>query len=163
MNKILLVLLLAPVISYCQGEFPVKEGKVIYELIDSSTNFNSEDLYGRSKFWIANTFKNSKQVIQIDDKENGQIMGKGNFEISQTMTGYIIRFSFKINIKEGKYRLQFYDIFSQQDTKLGREFTAESLNEKKAFGNVKEKMNNRFIDLLDQFRIAMVKKSDNSF
>lgn len=152
-----------PIIGFGQKELPVKEGKVIYEYIDSSLSNTGTDLYNRSKLWAAEAFKNSRQVIQVDEKETGLIMGKGNFTFTQTMTDYIVRFSFRINVKDGKYRIQFYDITSQQDTQLGRELTAEKLNEKSGSGKIKDKINSRFNSLIDQYRAAIIKKSDNSF
>lgn len=141
--------------------FPVVNGKVIYEQVDSSVNGNSAEIYNRAKLWVANTFRNSKNVIQIDDKESGTIVGKGNFDVVQTMTSYIVRFTFKIDARDSKYRIQFYDISSQQDTKMGREQTLEALNKKSGFGNVKEKINTRFKKLLTEVRMAMRKQSDS--
>lgn len=146
-----------------QGVFPVKDGKVVYEHVDSSAVGTAAALYNRAKLWVANSFKDSKSVIQIDDKETSTIVGKGNFEVVQTMTPYIIRFSFEINTKENKYRIRFYDITSTQDTQMGREKTAESLNKASGFGNVKEKINKRFESLLADVRAFMVKQGNSDF
>lgn len=141
--------------------FPIENGKVVYQQLDSAITASSTDLYNRAKLWVANAFRSSKNVIQIDDKEAGTILGKGNFDVIQTMTPYIIRFTFKIDVRDNRYRIRFYDISSQQDTQMGKEQSLESLIKKNGFGNVKEKINNRFEKLITEVTVAMARQADN--
>src|SRR6266496_2496034 len=36
-------------------------------------------LYSRAREWFTKAFKSSKAVLDLDDKENGKLIGKGNF------------------------------------------------------------------------------------
>lgn len=83
--------------------------------VDST--FTKDDLYLKTKMWFANTFKDAKEVIQLDDKENGIIIGKGSISIyhSQAVfakqgdyTGYI-RFTIKVQVKDGRYKYELYN------------------------------------------------------
>ena len=94
------------------AQLPNRDGKVFYEYVDTC-NLTKEQLYNKTKLWLANTFNDSKSVIEVDDKDAGQIVGKGNFNITYTylMTTVTttIFFTIKIDIKDDKYRLQLYN------------------------------------------------------
>ncbi|MFN4085386.1 MAG: DUF4468 domain-containing protein [Spirosomataceae bacterium] len=110
-----------PNLLFGQRHFPRKDGKIVYEKVDSLKGFSKEKLYGFSKKWFADTFKNSKAVIQTEDFETGQIIGKGETYIVNPeleAKGIIFldilsgsyRFTIQIDIKDEKYRIRIYDI-----------------------------------------------------
>ncbi len=43
-------------------------------LIDSSSK---DEIYLKAREWVAKTYNSSKSVIEIEDKENGKIIGNG--------------------------------------------------------------------------------------
>lgn len=149
-------------ISYSQGELPAKDGKVVFESVDSSITATANELYSRSKLWLADAFRDSKEVIQLDDKENGTIMGKGNFEFVQSLATYTCYFSFKINTKDNKYRIQFYDIYTEVGTMRVTQ-TAEKLNQKRGADKMKNNIKKGFDEMLLTYQVAMIKKPDNNF
>ena len=60
--------------------FPNKDGKINYSEVVNVDSVKKEELYNRAKHWLVETFNSAKDVIQIDDKENGEIVGKGYFK-----------------------------------------------------------------------------------
>jgi hypothetical protein len=77
---------------------------------------SKEDLYNRAKIWFARNFKSSKDVIQLEDRELGKIIGKGNipYEASAfwpgtNFSGYF-EFMLTIEIKDGRYRYFVEDL-----------------------------------------------------
>ena len=69
---ILILLIANSMTGFCQEKkspVPMVDGKVIYSEIVSIENNTKDILYGKSKLWFADTFKSSKDVIQLDDKE----------------------------------------------------------------------------------------------
>lgn len=79
------------------------------------------ELYKKAKMWLAKNFKDSKEVIQIDDPEGGHLYGRGALQFSYTtdMSGSLIdlhggdkagdisgfiTFNISIDVKDGKYR-----------------------------------------------------------
>jgi len=98
-------------------ELPVDKetGKVIFtEIVELSDNSVPKDiLYNRAKEWFVKAFKSSNDVIQLDDKESGKIIGKGNFSISKSMwlTDSQVDFTITIMVKDGRYKYIVSDFF----------------------------------------------------
>jgi hypothetical protein len=110
MKKMLLLVLFTPL--FVSAQLPTKDGKVFYEKIDSCS-LTKDQLYNKTKLWLANTFTDSKSVIEVDDKENGVIVGKGNFEFYykyMTKVYSTCFYTIKINFKDSTYRIQLYNV-----------------------------------------------------
>ena len=69
------------------------------------------ELYAATKVWFSERFANSKNVIEVDEKEAGIVSGNGNTSfvaivgangLSESET---LHFTFKCQMKDGKYRL----------------------------------------------------------
>ena len=166
-KTLLILLLIFPIISFSQPQMPLKEGKVFYEEIDSLSNGIKADLYNKSKVWFVNTFKSAKAVLQMDDKEAGNIMGKGltGLDIGNVMTGSLrsyINYTININLKDNKYRIQVYDIYVSNDNNTS--YTPEyclkypKMNKKKL-----ERIDSNVKDLIASFKAAIDKKQEDNF
>ena len=97
--------------SYGQLDTTLKYSEVIQ--VDS---MNKLTLYQRARAWTNDVFKSSKNVIQIDDKETGEIAGKAIFDatISWNALGKrtattTVNFKFQILVKDGRYKYIFTD------------------------------------------------------
>ena len=97
--------------------FPQKNGEIFYEFIDT-TSLKKEQVYQIARAWFATVFVSSKDVIQMEDKEAGRIIGKG---VSQYKTKVLwsnaksdLKFTLDLTCKDGKYRIQCYglDVYS---------------------------------------------------
>jgi hypothetical protein len=94
---------------------PLKDGKVTYtEVVKVDTLLNKDEIYKRVKRWFVDTYKSGKDVIQLDDKDNGEVIGKGNFSVLwqiNFMGGMNINIweTIKINIKDGRYKYEITD------------------------------------------------------
>jgi hypothetical protein len=112
-HMLVLVLLTATIIPAraqmieASGSPTAKEG-----VITLDSTFSKDFLYGKCLEWFAIAFKNSKAVLQMQDKESGIIIGKalfttkvkGNFfvpEVKETVS-YIV----KIMVKSGKVKYE---------------------------------------------------------
>ena len=60
---------------------PLQGGKVDYTEVVHVDSVSKNELYARAKLWLVDTYKSSINVIQLEDKENGEIIGKGFSEI----------------------------------------------------------------------------------
>lgn len=122
MKKLILtILLIFPFLSYSQEnkiELPVdaSTGKITYsEVIQLDKSLSKDELFGRAKTCFVNVFKDSKEVIQNEDKENGTITGKGNFRVcakalGSDVEGGNINFTLIISVKDGKYKYIITDL-----------------------------------------------------
>lgn len=108
----LVVFSLFMIVTHCGAQISTKDGDAFYEYTDTVTATKSE-LYTKAKNWFVNTFKDAKEVIQIDEKEAGQIIGKGNlvFYYTYLMQAQKVRCNFttRVDLKDNKYRIQLYN------------------------------------------------------
>src|SRR5450830_1164209 len=96
------------------GILPLKDGKVTYTDIIQLQGVSKNEIYNRAKHWFIDTFNSGKDVIQLDDKETGEVIGKGcfkavwmiNFYSSQSVNVWK---TIKIQIKDGRYRYEITD------------------------------------------------------
>lgn len=84
-------------------------------IVKVDSTLKADELYRRAKRWFGDYFKSGKDVIQIDDKDNYEIVGKGWMPAPVEAIGGAIQNSgkiwFKVNIycKQGRYRYVIND------------------------------------------------------
>lgn len=112
MKWILYFLMFVPAITIAQTDSlaPIEFTEVVN--IDSATKVQ---LFEQGRRWFAATFGDSKSVLEISDKESGELTGKGNVKfyhtLNNTITDYeseysgIITFQISILFKDGKYKV----------------------------------------------------------
>lgn len=133
-------------------------------------------LYFTAQSWFAEYFKNSKSVIEISDKEQGKIFGKGSFKISNSH-GFV-KFNITILVKDGKYKYilsdftsvdvpyvsamghtpgnTYYDLGSLTQVLPKMNYMFSSHN-KKCWKEIKTETNNDIIDLISNLKNYMSK------
>jgi len=128
--KLFAVLLLISVNTYSQDySFTEllprdKDDKIYFSEVVTTDGLSKDVLYQNSRVFFADVFKSSNNVIQLDDKENGILIGKGFSNIyakASVRDGiYIILdftatvqmwFSIKIQFKDGRYKYEIYDVY----------------------------------------------------
>jgi len=101
----LLFLLWIPLISYCQLKTPINFTNVVQ--VDSA---DKAELFARARSWFNTTFKSSKDVLNISDKETGELAGKGltqfysNSGLGASAVKGVLHFSVTIQVKDGRYK-----------------------------------------------------------
>ncbi len=81
-------------------------------VVKVDTTISAQQLYLRCRSWFAESYKNSQDVIQMDDKENGKIIGKGNLEffskifVGSSCTKGWIRYTISVQVKDGRYKYE---------------------------------------------------------
>ena len=97
-----------------------KNNALTYTQVVEAPGKTKEQLYVLINYWYTSTFTSGKEVIQLNDKEAGVIIGKGFVEGIATHSGGTN--SYKVNlcpiiktdIKEGKiritYTVPYYDV-----------------------------------------------------
>ncbi len=96
------------------SQLPIIDGKITYTGVVQVDSLSSEELYKRSKRWFFDTYNSGKDVIQLDDKESGEIIGKGFFETyweSSFISGIGINVfqTIKVQVKDGRYKYEITD------------------------------------------------------
>ena len=75
---LILVFLLSANISYA-GKFfgnETLDSDWTYQIVEETPELSKEQIYSNTLAWFAEEFVSSKEVIQLQDKENGKIIGK---------------------------------------------------------------------------------------
>lgn len=104
--------------AFSQKPLPEIEGKVVYTEVVNVDSASAGVLYQRAKLFFAKMYNSSKDVVQVDDKENGLIVGKGFFSL--TFEGVIsswqaeVDHTISVRVKEGKYKYEFTDLYIRQ-------------------------------------------------
>ncbi|WP_336689373.1 MULTISPECIES: DUF4468 domain-containing protein [unclassified Chryseobacterium] len=169
MKKLFLIfLLLNCVLLSAQNTEPVKYSEVVK--VDST--LSAKTLYSNAKIWFVNSFKNSKEVIVLDDSENKMILGKANMKFNSNIfvgsgarEGWI-SFDISIACKDGRYKYDFTNfIHKGNSVNIGLITTDEILpalpgptNHKiKVSKEVREVINSKILPLIDQLKKTMNK------
>ena len=104
---------------------PLKDGKVTYSGVVQMLGVSKDEIYKRVKLWFLDNYNSSKDVIQIDDKENGEVIGKGCFKALWKARFYTAQSvnvwkTIKIQIKDDRFKYEIsnfkmrnYYLFSQ--------------------------------------------------
>lgn len=92
------------------------------EVIEFDENLDKDELFNRTRLWLAETFVDSESVIELEDKEAGLLVGNGGmdytFPLVPPMDG---QFSLRIDIKDGKLRTTYSNFRIYQS---GTQFTS---------------------------------------
>lgn len=110
MNKFIL-LTVAIILAGCAGAMPVKFEDMTYQKVIELQGKTKDQIFEKSKQWIASTFKSAKAVIEYENKQEGTIIGNGSMDrpISSIniQSGSLITYNMREDIKDNKVRLTF--------------------------------------------------------
>jgi hypothetical protein len=155
--------------------FPIDKetGKITYSEIIKVDSINSQELYLRAKVWFVHSFVSAKNVIQLDDKESGKIIGKGLFDVKSSIVksqnvGYV-EFTIEIQVKDGRYKYTFSDISHKSGT--SGILTPEDLRLEKPGGGlltmgmknwqgIKQQTHETVMNMIESLKKAMGTKND---
>ena len=125
MKKLFLVLCLFVSNFLIAQELPKDSvtGKYTFQGIVKVDSVSKNELYSRAREWISKSFVSANNVIQMDDKELGKIIGKGKtqnyyFGIGSDMGS--ILFTISIQVKDNKFKYTITDFIHTWE---GTEFT----------------------------------------
>jgi hypothetical protein len=118
MKRLMLFLLMTPLSMFAQKN----KDQELTVPIDSSTNLvtyqgvvkvdgvSKDDLYTRSREWFAKTFVSAQDVLQMDDRQSGKIIGKGSsygfYTVLMTPVTYYLKYTVSVTVKDGRYRYE---------------------------------------------------------
>jgi hypothetical protein len=104
----LITLFILVVISSCSsfqvGSPEERSVQYIHEL-----TLDKNEIFGKSIVWLAKVFVDSKEVLEVKDKEAGNIVGKGTVTFLNVLVDIPCRFTFVMEIKDNKYRITYSD------------------------------------------------------
>jgi hypothetical protein len=150
--------------------------------IDSTTNkitytgvvfvdslVSKQELFSRAREWFAKTYKSSTNVIQMEDKESGKIVGKALLSVYFTALGTkqqggYINYTISIYFKEGRYKYEITDFYHTGvyvNSTVGKEPDGGScekliIEQKGFWGNSYKRTYERFLFQMDENIKALI-------
>lgn len=102
------------------SEFPTYQGVV------SVPGVSRADIYSRAKAWVATAYNSAQDVIQLDDKESGRLIVKGNTIVPMRSLGMEfgmrVHNTLTIEARDGRFRYTILvtDVISEADHKTSQ-------------------------------------------
>lgn len=98
-------------------ELPIDSNteKITYsEVIKIDTSTSSEELFSRAREWFAKAYNSSNDVIQMEDKESGKLVGKALMQVYHKALGANypsghINYTISLYFKLGRYKYVISD------------------------------------------------------
>ena len=95
-------------------ELPLKDDVIFFEnVVQVDSTFSKKQLFAKGREWFVNYYKSANDVLQMDDKEEGVLIGKGlhkyNFFNGINSSSIALYFTVNLTVKDGKYRYQIYN------------------------------------------------------
>lgn len=146
-------------------------GKITYTEVVKIDSMNKQELYSKAREWVAKKCNDSKDVIQMDDKENGKIIIKALFTVYIKSLGYNldygqIHYTFSIFLKDGRYKYEINDFYHTGNENTVRDYgvceemihtknKAFGISLQKVYNNILFQTDNQMKGLISDFKLAM--------
>lgn len=87
------------------------------------------ELQGRAREWVALTFQDAHQVMQLDDPTRGVLIGRGYTEVlvnatrNRSGTPRLVSFTFRFDFRDGRYRYELRDLGTRVESESASSYT----------------------------------------
>ena len=90
-------------------------GQIEYQAVVQVDSVSKNDLYTAARTAFADLYKDSEEVLEVDDREGGIMVARGWTRIytesgAADQMGSQLWFSTKLEFKDGRYRMTIYDL-----------------------------------------------------
>lgn len=157
-KALFLFILTIPFLSFSQPQ--LKDGHIFYQEAVEFSDISQEDAYVNTKKWFATTFNDSKEVIRLEDKETGIIIGVGVMPVPYMQVTWNWKFELKFEFKDGRYR---YTLSDFKITYQGKEYpdTMYLESEKKKVKEHLVDLDRKINALISNFKTEIPKAEDD--
>jgi len=94
----------------------IAQDKLIYtEVVKVDSSIKKEELFSRARSWFNSSFNKSQNVLNIQDKESGELSGTAiiryvpNVYVGSSVTTGKISYVISVKVKDGRYKYQVTD------------------------------------------------------
>lgn len=158
--------------------FPIDEktGEIVYTEVVTVENVSSDVLFLRAKEWFVHTFVSAEDVLQLEDKAAGILIGKSNFRVETSFMGGgtgagRVKFTIEINVKDGKYKYKIQDLIhdgngevsSHGDLRLEKPSGGIYTMGMKNWLGIKQQTNTKVLSIISSLKKAMNTSKDNDW
>ncbi|MBW7942751.1 MAG: DUF4468 domain-containing protein [Candidatus Kuenenia stuttgartiensis] len=116
--------------SFDVSQIPLRDESPFYELVVNADGVTKQQLFSAARMTMIKLYKDAKEVIQSEDKQTGEIIGKGYSTFSINDTSYIagsktymfkdyrMWFIVSLTVKDERYRIQIFEHGFDQKTRV---------------------------------------------
>lgn len=85
---------------------------------------SASELYGRAREWVALTFQDARQVVQLDDAARGVLIGRGYKRVVVNVNSLgrgdvrLVSFTFRLDFRDGRYRYELRDLGTRTEVSV---------------------------------------------
>lgn len=175
---------IATLTTYGQNESPnipidSLTNKISYtEVVFVDSLSNKQELYSRAREWFAKAYKSSTNVIQMEDKESGKIVGKALMQVyakalgTNHPSGYI-NYTISVDMKDGRYKYEvtnFYHTgqpgsntvdYGACEKMINSNDKSYGVSLRKGYNYWLTQMDDNIKDLIIDLKVAMATKAKN--
>lgn len=188
MKRILLLLLVClPFLGVAQKGAPVlpidkETGRIIYtEVVPVDSATTQQELFSRGREWFAKAYKNSNKVIQLEDKENGKLLGKALMQVYDKTLGIshesgYMNYTIALYMKNGRYKYEITNFhhtgqysgqsripdFGVAEGMINTKKKVMGVSYQKTFNTCLSQMDSNMKDLISELKTHMAKSSANA-
>lgn len=130
MKLFAVLILLLPTFVYPQDEVYKKElplndeNRIEFSEVVQFEGMTKDQIYAKAMAWFAESYRSANDVIQMDDKEAGVMIGKGlvRYNIDLGMDGalpFSLRHVIKIEVREGRAKITMNNLLIRLNMKIG--------------------------------------------
>lgn len=119
LTTLFLLTLLLPLVGAAQTKLPLDEsGKVTFTEVIEVPNVSQSELHTRAHVWLATSFSSANEVILMNNRESGQLIGKGITTLRSGEQPSKLHFTLHLQFKDGRYRWEMTNLaYSVGDAK----------------------------------------------
>lgn len=109
-------------------DLPVEDGTIVFSEVVALDSVPARDIYLRAKTFFVDHFRSAKDVIQLDDKDDAIVVGKGwqDIYIKMTLVTTVttaVQMWYKIKV-QGRFGRYKYDIYGFEFTNYATQYVA---------------------------------------
>jgi hypothetical protein len=112
--KLFLVCIVALTFLGCMTTIPTLENQTSLSEVKEFSGISKDEIHSKVVRYISKTYNSANNVIQLNDKDNGQIVVVAVGSIPLYMYDRYFDYTMLIDIKDDKIRIQFDNIQSKQ-------------------------------------------------
>ncbi len=104
-----LPILLSIVFVSCASTYggKVTPDQLTFQKVYDIPDVNANEIFDRTIEWMAKTFVDAREVIELQDRERGKIIGNGIVSFKDVVTDNNCKFMVTIDIQEGRFRITY--------------------------------------------------------
>lgn len=160
-NLLQILAVICSISAFSQMPIDTVSNKYQYREVVTVNGVTKDQLFDKARQWFVSNYKDASEVLQVQDKESGTLVGKGLFTVNFQGGQRKVFHTVSIDCKDGKYRVTITD-FMLKFSSVYTEKQFELLTKSDFWGLHKlyTATDAKVIESLKSIAVSMQSKSD---